>query len=129
MTDGGTATLLQENLEVGAAEAQPPETEEQLLDRFAALEPAAFRNACCGVCRRPADTRRMIDQRGAMLKLPHGERPRSTGAFLPTDLVVWPESPAPFKEGDPAFRVAVGTLAREMGVPVIVGSIGDGPAA
>ena len=122
ITEGGTATLLQENLEVGAAEVQPPETEEQMLERFSALSRQPSGVLLRGMPE-TAETQRLVDQRGSMLKLPRGATSLE-GAFLPTDIVVWPESPAPFKEGEPAFRSALGSLAREMGVPVIVGSIG-----
>ena len=44
------------------------------------------------------------------------------------DLIVWPESPAPFYASDPAFRDAVGWMAREARVWVVSGSIGVEPA-
>ena len=53
-----------------------------------------------------------------------GLPPWLSGAYERSDVVVWPESPAPFKEGDPAFRAAMGTLARQVGAPIIVGNIG-----
>jgi len=40
------------------------------------------------------------------------------------DLIIWPESPAPFYTGDAFFRGAVSELAREANTWVIVGSIG-----
>ena len=40
------------------------------------------------------------------------------------DVVLWPESPAPFEEAQPAFRDTLGELARTMDAPVIVGNIG-----
>lgn len=44
------------------------------------------------------------------------------------DLVVWPESPAPFQTNDPIFRDAISSLARQAGAWVVVGSIGvDNP--
>ncbi len=118
----GTATLLQENLDVGSMEVQPSETEEQLLERFSALSRRPAGTLLRGMPETPA-TRPMHDQRTMPLKLPQGARSLDD-AFNPTDLVVWPESPAPFKEGQPAFRAAMGTLARQMGVPIIVGNIG-----
>ena len=44
----------------------------------------------------------------------------------PTDstLIVWPESPAPFEESDPAFREAMSKLAKESGAGIVVGNIG-----
>lgn len=40
------------------------------------------------------------------------------------DLMVWPESPAPFYTSDPAFRDTVSNLAREAQTWVLVGSLG-----
>jgi len=40
------------------------------------------------------------------------------------DLIVWPESPAPFYTNDPLFRDAVSALARQSGTWVAAGSIG-----
>lgn len=45
------------------------------------------------------------------------------------DLIVWPESPAPFFTNDPHFREAVGGLARESQVPVVTGAIGSNAAS
>ena len=40
------------------------------------------------------------------------------------DLIVWPESPAPFYTGDPAFRDVVSNVARQTNAWVITGSLG-----
>jgi apolipoprotein N-acyltransferase len=45
------------------------------------------------------------------------------------DLMVWPESPAPFYTNDPIFRDAVSALARQSQTWVVAGSIGITPAA
>ena len=44
------------------------------------------------------------------------------------DLVVWPESPAPFFTNDPRFRSPVSDLARRLHVPIVTGSIGSDAA-
>jgi apolipoprotein N-acyltransferase len=47
------------------------------------------------------------------------------------DLVVWPESPAPFDEMDPRFQHALKQIATTVQAPIIVGNIGwtlDAPA-
>ncbi len=44
------------------------------------------------------------------------------------DLIVWPESPAPFYTNDPMFREAVSALARQAGTWVVAGAIGITPA-
>jgi apolipoprotein N-acyltransferase len=38
------------------------------------------------------------------------------------DLVVWPESPAPFEEQDPRFRQALASIARQIHAPLVVGN-------
>ena len=40
------------------------------------------------------------------------------------DLVVWPESPAPFEEGDPRFQRSLATIAQQTQAPLVVGNIG-----
>jgi apolipoprotein N-acyltransferase len=51
-------------------------------------------------------------------QLPAGERLRHP------DLIVWPESPAPFYSGDPFFRNALSDLARNTHSWVLAGNIG-----
>jgi apolipoprotein N-acyltransferase len=44
------------------------------------------------------------------------------------DLIIWPESPAPFQTNDPAFRAFISNLARESQSWLVIGSIGvDNP--
>jgi apolipoprotein N-acyltransferase len=45
------------------------------------------------------------------------------------DLIVWPESPAPFYTSDPLFREPVSEMARETHAWVVTGAIGNSPAA
>jgi apolipoprotein N-acyltransferase len=40
------------------------------------------------------------------------------------DLVVWPESPAPFEEADPRFQQALIGIARQVQAPMVVGNLG-----
>jgi len=54
---------------------------------------------------------------------PHGK------AASGLDLIVWPESPAPFYARDPAFLHVVGGLARDTHTSVVAGSIGVDPAS
>src|SRR5579863_3941838 len=44
------------------------------------------------------------------------------------DLIVWPESPAPFFSNDPRFRDAVGTIARNTKAWIVTGTIGSDAA-
>ncbi len=120
--EGGTGTLLQENLDVGAVEVQPTETEGQLLQQFAALSRRPAGVLLRGMTETPG-ARVFPDPQKPALQLPQGAR-SVEDAFKPTDLVVWPESPAPFREAELEFRAALGTLARQMGAPIIVGNIG-----
>ena len=43
------------------------------------------------------------------------------------DLIVWPESPAPFFTNDPLFRNPVSEMARSTNSWVVTGAIGNGP--
>ena len=54
----------------------------------------------------------------------------SSGQFSTTkpDLIIWPESPAPFYTSDPRFRTAISEMARRAGTWVVTGSIGTAPA-
>jgi apolipoprotein N-acyltransferase len=46
----------------------------------------------------------------------------------PPDLIVWPESPAPFQSNDPSFRQPISELARKANTWLVIGSIGvDNP--
>jgi apolipoprotein N-acyltransferase len=58
---------------------------------------------------------------------PSGNVPGVTSAAK-IDLIVWPESPAPFYTNDPLFREAVSEMARQTRTWVIAGSIGITPA-
>ena len=51
-------------------------------------------------------------------------KPSETSPSSHFDLIVWPESPAPFYTGDPQFREAVSQLARQSQTWVVSGSIG-----
>jgi apolipoprotein N-acyltransferase len=48
------------------------------------------------------------------------------GSPMKIDLVVWPESPAPFFTNDPRFREAVSAMARDTRIWTVAGSIGTG---
>src|ERR1700730_3660495 len=48
----------------------------------------------------------------------------SAATALHIDLIVWPESPAPFYTTDPSFREAVSSIARTLQTWVLAGSLG-----
>lgn len=124
----GVATLLQENLEVGSAATGPPESETSLLEQFAALSRRPSATLLMGTPESKG-TVAVRRQRSTLLRLPEGMPGVATDLNLlyePTDLVVWPESPAPFQEMQPEFRGALAALAQGMSVPIIVGNLGVG---
>jgi apolipoprotein N-acyltransferase len=53
----------------------------------------------------------------------------ATPAAGKVDLIVWPESPAPFFSSDPLFRAPVSQVARTTHSWVVTGAIGNLPAA
>jgi apolipoprotein N-acyltransferase len=103
-----SAALVQQNLEVGAAAQEPEPPVSQLLESFSFLS------------RHPGDQ--------MYLGIP-GQKATPFVRFTPSpqprdsDLIVWPESPAPFDENDPEFRSALSSLARQAHAPIIVGNV------
>lgn len=110
------ATLVQQNLEVGAAATGPLATTSQLLDSFSWLSLNPTNRFFAGTPELPG-TPSIILEREA-------PEPGAPAPTQPTNLIVWPESPAPFEENDPQFRVAISALARTANAPIIVGNIG-----
>jgi len=125
-----TATLVQENLEVGAAAASagPPLTMGEKLRTFSELSlfPPAD-GACDGIpelsgtqCAGIVSAQQRADSVG-------------THFLQPTDLIVWPEAPNDFIVIEPPlpasissqeFRTAISSLARAANAPIIVGTFG-----
>jgi apolipoprotein N-acyltransferase len=119
-----TATLVQENLEVGAANTGPQPTTQQFLDSFSYLSRYPSPRFLLGIPELPGTPsvyllRQRPDAEGAGPNTP---------APTPTDLIVWPESPAPFEDVDPQFRTAMSALARVAQAPIIVGNTGFEPS-
>jgi apolipoprotein N-acyltransferase len=50
--------------------------------------------------------------------------PQCAAPSIPPSLIVWPESPAPFRDSDPTFRSAMADIARVDKAPIIVGNVG-----
>jgi apolipoprotein N-acyltransferase len=103
------ATLVQQNLEVGAAATGPQPATQQLLESFSYLSRHPGNRLYLGI-----PERRGTD---VVEFLPNP-------APMSTNLIVWPESPAPFQENDPEFRAALSSLAHQANAPIIAGNIG-----
>lgn len=102
-----TAILLQQNLEVGAIAKGPEPSTQELLDSFSYLSQYPGTKVYLGI---PGSGT-------AQVRFAPKLSPQDA------DLIVWPESPAPFQEDDPQFRAALSHLAQQAHAPVIVGNI------
>ena len=103
-----TAVLIQPNLDVGAANNwQGPEWDRHIAD-FTRLASEQCKTYIDGIPQTGAPT-------GEIVCPPYPTHP---------DLVVWPESPAPFTEDDPSFKQALRTIALATQAPMVVGGIG-----
>ena len=116
-----SATLLQDNLEVGAmaANAGPPLTKSEMLESFSQLSLFPPQGGACDGIPELAGTHCSSAPDAQM-----GANTEGTRYLEPTDLIVWPESPTGFYESDPEFRSAVSRLARAADAPIIVGNLG-----
>ena len=118
-----TATLVQENLEVGAANTGPQPSTQQFLESFSYLSRYPSPRFLLGIPEL-SDTpsvyliRNQTRVDGA---------PPSESEATPTDLIVWPESPAGFRTDDPIFRERLAGLARAASAPLVIGSLGVVP--
>jgi apolipoprotein N-acyltransferase len=120
-----TATLVQQNLEVGAANTGPQPTTQQFLESFSYLSRYPSTQFLFGIPELP-DTQAVYLLRSHS---PSEEGNAKQQVPVPTDLIVWPESPAPFYDIDPEFRKAMSSLAHSSQAPVIVGNTGLEPNA
>ncbi|HTC74400.1 MAG TPA: apolipoprotein N-acyltransferase [Edaphobacter sp.] len=118
-----TATLVQENLEVGAANTGPQPSTQQFLESFSYLSRYPSPRYLLGIPEL-ADTPSVFLIRKSSTEAADPSQPTSTR----TDLIVWPESPAPFEDLDPQFRAAMSALATTAHAPVIVGNTGFEPS-
>jgi apolipoprotein N-acyltransferase len=118
-----TATLLQDNLEVGAENTGPQLTKTEMLTVFAKLSEYPGDYYCDGLTESASAH---CSAHSTNLDRLTGILPDGTIApqAEPTNIIVWPEAPTPFQEGDPEFRAAMSSLARTAHAPVIVGNIG-----
>ena len=114
------ATLVQENLEVGAANTGPEPSTQQLLESFSYLSRFPSAKFLLGIPELSSTQSVYLIRQHPLAE---GEDSK-TPVPMPTDLIVWPESPAPFQENDSQFRAALSNLAREANAPIIAGNIG-----
>jgi apolipoprotein N-acyltransferase len=103
-----TAVLVQPNLDVGSEDAWAGGEWDRHIAEFTRLAEETCKSYLAG-----------IPETGA----PAREIGCDPGASHP-ELVAWPESPAPFAEGDPRFQQALRTVAHATQAPLVVGSIG-----
>jgi apolipoprotein N-acyltransferase len=110
-----TATLVQENLSVGAAaENQPLESTAQLIQSFSTLSIHPANRIYAGI----------PEYRGTPLIILQRRNP---DAPTPTGLIVWPEAPSGFFTSDPNFHQRMNELAASTNALLIIGSIGIDP--
>jgi apolipoprotein N-acyltransferase len=117
----GTATLVQENIEVGAAAASagPLLTKSEMLQTYSGLSLFPPRDQAC------AGIPELSSTKCLSRSTPQTEGNSDETRYLSrTDLIVWPEAPNSFLDSDPEFRAAMSRLARTANAPIIVGNIG-----
>jgi apolipoprotein N-acyltransferase len=104
-----TAVLIQPNLDVAGENlwSRPGEWEQHIAE-FKRLAGEQCKTYIAGIPQTNALT-------GEIICPPYPMHP---------DLVVWPESPAPFIEGDARFQQALRSIAHDVQSPLVVGNIG-----
>jgi apolipoprotein N-acyltransferase len=118
-----TAVLVQPNLDVSSDNRWPGQEWDRHMAEFAQL---AGESCNTGV---PDNRSSSLGRKSYIAGIPQTGAP--TGEIVcppyPThpDLVVWPESPAPFEEQDPRFQRALASIARQTQAPLVVGNIGS----
>jgi apolipoprotein N-acyltransferase len=118
-----TATLVQENLKVGAAATGPQPTYQQLLESFSYLSRYPSNHFLLGIPELPATENVYLIRQRAPVEGADPQAPVPT----PSDLIVWPESPAGFRTNDPDFIRQMHELADSTRALLIIGSLGVVP--
>ena len=103
-----TAVLIQPNLDVGAGNNWPGPEWDRHIAEFTRLAEEECKTYIAGIPQTGAPT-------GEIICPPYPTHP---------DLVVWPESPAPFIEDDVSFKLAMRSIALATQAPLVVGGIG-----
>jgi apolipoprotein N-acyltransferase len=104
-----TAVLIQPNLDVSGDNRWPGQEWDRHIAEFAKLASEQCKTYVAGIPQTGASN-------GEIVCPPYPTHP---------DLVVWPESPAPFEEGDPRFQKALAAVALQTQAPLVVGNIGS----
>jgi apolipoprotein N-acyltransferase len=118
-----TATLVQENLKVGAAATGPQPTYQQLLESFSYLSRYPSNHFLLGIPELPATQNVYLIRQHPPVEGANPQPPVTT----PSDLIVWPESPAGFRTDDPDFIRQMHELADSTRALLIIGSLGVVP--
>ncbi|MGA2653892.1 MAG: apolipoprotein N-acyltransferase [Terracidiphilus sp.] len=103
-----TAVLIQPNLDVAGDNRWAGAEWDQHIAEFAHLAGEQCKTYIAGIPQTGASS-------GEIICPPYPTHP---------DLVVWPESPAPFEEDDRKFQQALARIAQETHAPVVVGNVG-----
>ncbi len=107
-----TAMLLQPNLNVNGNDIWSSDVFDQNMQHFTALS----ENRCNPYMEGMPETQ-------APWHHPDCTAPVSATARSTVDLIVWPESPAPYRAGDPRFQHWIAALAQDAHAPMIVGDV------
>ncbi len=103
-----TAVLIQPNLDVGSANNWQGPAWDGHIAEFIRLAEEQCKTYIAGIPQTGAPTSEIVCP-------PYPTHP---------DLVVWPESPAPFDQTDPRFEKALVNIAGDVEAPLVVGGIG-----
>ncbi|WP_245782071.1 apolipoprotein N-acyltransferase [Granulicella pectinivorans] len=115
-----SATLVQENLAVGAESSGPMETQAERISSFAHLSRNPAHTELLGIPEL-AGTKSVTLPEFAYVMKPGRE------GYQPTNLIVWPEAPSEFHTNDPVFAAKMHELADSTQSLLIVGSLGVVP--
>jgi apolipoprotein N-acyltransferase len=118
-----TATLVQENLEVGAANTGPRHSTQQFLESFSYLSRYPSPRFLLGIPELAGTPSVYLVRQPPSAEGADPSAPVST----PTDLIVWPEAPSGFFTTDPNFHQRMNDLAASSQALLIIGSIGIVP--
>ena len=116
MTAPATAMMLQPNLNVDGNDNWSGDAFDIRMQHFAALSENPCNPYIAG-----------MPQMGASWVQPdcaqHSSNSGISATSHPVNVILWPESPAPFQENDPRFQHWISALAQDARAPVIVGDV------